>query len=145
MYCPARFNRGGNQAQTIGTDELYCRQVCFFNFKETPSREEHKTCFSVLTTIELNLMAEFTKSCEQRSPYNDPRSLTSVGWWSYGTTSVPYNHQPGQWILSMSVTILHSTIILRSRYRTILSSASAGRTFMSQILAHSSQLLSQSP
>ncbi len=33
------------------------------NFKGTPSREEHKTGFSVLTTIQLNLPLEFTKFC----------------------------------------------------------------------------------
>jgi hypothetical protein len=39
------------------------------NFKGTPSREEHKIGFSVLTTIELNLPVEFTKFCKRRAPY----------------------------------------------------------------------------
>ncbi len=112
--------RGRNQAQTTRTDEQFCRQVCFFNFKETPSREEHKTGFSVLT-IGLNLLAEFTKSCKRRAPYNDLRNPPHTG----STTHVPYNHQLAQiswdsWILSMYGTILHRTIILRSRYRTVL-------------------------
>jgi hypothetical protein len=53
----------------IRIDKLDCRQVCFLNFKGTPSREEHKTGFSVLTTIELNLLVEFTRFCKRRPPY----------------------------------------------------------------------------
>jgi hypothetical protein len=64
-----RFNRGRNQAQTIRIDKLHCRQVFYLNFKGTPSREEHKIGFSVLTTIELNLPVEFTKFCKRRTPY----------------------------------------------------------------------------
>jgi hypothetical protein len=110
---------------------IYCRQVCFLNFKGTPSREEHKTGFSVLTTNELNLLAEFTKSCKRRPPYNELRNLASPGWWSYGPTPVTYNHQLVQisrdsWILSMYGTTLHRTIILQSRSRTVLSSAGPG-------------------
>ncbi len=33
------------------------------------SREEHKTGFSILTTIELNLLVEFTKFCKRQPPY----------------------------------------------------------------------------
>jgi hypothetical protein len=66
---------GQNKAQMIHIDVLYCRQVCFLNFKGTPSREEHKTGFSVLRTFELNLLAEFAKSCKVRPPYNDLRNL----------------------------------------------------------------------
>ncbi len=103
----------------------------FFNFKGTPSWEKHKTGFSVLTTIELNLLVEFTKSCKLRPPYNDIRNLAHTGWWSYGTTPVPYNHQPAQisrdsWFLSMYGMILHRTIILWSSYHTVLSSAGTG-------------------
>jgi hypothetical protein len=39
-------------------------KFAFMNFKETSSQEGHKTGFSALTTIELNLLAEFTKSCK---------------------------------------------------------------------------------
>ncbi len=35
--------------------DLYKGFASFFNFKETPSQEKHKTSFGVLTTIELNL------------------------------------------------------------------------------------------
>jgi hypothetical protein len=68
-----------NQAQTIRHDELYCHKLCFLNFKGIPSREEPKTSFSVLTTIELNLLVEFTKLGTRRVPYNDLRNLASAG------------------------------------------------------------------
>ncbi len=67
--CPARFNRGRNQVQTIRIDEIYCCQVCFVSFKGTPSPEEHKTVVSVLTTIELNLPVEFTKFRKRQPLY----------------------------------------------------------------------------
>ena len=51
------------------TDELYDRFASVFIFKETPSREKHKTSFGVLTTIELNLQVELTKSCKWRAAY----------------------------------------------------------------------------
>jgi hypothetical protein len=41
--------------------------------------EGHKTGFSILTTIELNLQAEFTKSCKRRPSYNDLRNLAPTG------------------------------------------------------------------
>jgi hypothetical protein len=63
----------------IRIDELKCRQVCFLNFNGTPSREEQKTGFSVFTTIELNLLAEVTKSCKQWSPYDDLRNVAPTG------------------------------------------------------------------
>jgi hypothetical protein len=40
------------------TDELYDRFTSVFLFKETPSRQKHKTSFGVLTTIEMNLQVE---------------------------------------------------------------------------------------
>jgi hypothetical protein len=40
------------------------------NFKGTPSQEEHKTGFTFFTTTELNLLADFTKSCN-----NDLRTM----------------------------------------------------------------------
>jgi hypothetical protein len=52
------------------TDELYDRFASVFLFKETPSREKHKTSFGVLTTIELNLQVELTKSCKRRAAYS---------------------------------------------------------------------------
>jgi hypothetical protein len=51
------------------TDELYDRFASVFIIKETPSGEKHKTSFGVLTTIELNLQVELTKSCKQRAAY----------------------------------------------------------------------------
>ncbi len=48
------------------TDELYDRFASVFIFKDTPSREKYKTSFGVLTTIELNLQVELTKSCKRR-------------------------------------------------------------------------------
>ncbi len=52
------------------TDELYDRFASVFIFKETPSREKHKTSFGVLTTIELNLQVELTKSCKRRAAHS---------------------------------------------------------------------------
>jgi hypothetical protein len=40
------------QAQTIGIEKLCYRQCMLLYFKGTPSREESKTGFSVLTTFE---------------------------------------------------------------------------------------------
>ncbi len=55
------------------TDELYDRFASVFIFKETPSREKHKTSFGVLTTIELNLQVELT------NPANDGlRTFNSI-------------------------------------------------------------------
>ncbi len=51
------------------TDELYDRFAFVFLFKETPSGEKHKTSFGVLTTIELNLQVELTKSCKRRAAH----------------------------------------------------------------------------
>jgi hypothetical protein len=51
------------------TEELYDRFASVFIFKETPSREKHKTSFGILTTIELNLQVELTKSCKRRAAY----------------------------------------------------------------------------
>ncbi len=48
------------------TDELYDRFTYVFIFKET---HHEKTSFSVLTTIELNLQVELTKSCKRRAAY----------------------------------------------------------------------------
>ncbi len=79
---------------------------------------------------------QLNRACwmSSQNPANELRNLASAGWWSYGTTPVPYNHQLAQisrdsWILSLYGTILHRTIILRSRYSTVLSSAGAGRIF----------------
>jgi hypothetical protein len=60
---------GQKWAQTMHTDEQYDRFASIFIFKETPSREKHKTSFGVLTTIELNLQVELTKSCKRRAAY----------------------------------------------------------------------------
>ncbi len=42
---------GRNWYQSIHFDKLVCRKVFFFGPKGTPSREEHKTISSVLTTF----------------------------------------------------------------------------------------------
>jgi hypothetical protein len=42
---------GGEWYQSISFNKLSCRQVSFFGPKGTPSREEHKTPGSVLTTF----------------------------------------------------------------------------------------------
>ncbi len=47
-----RTKRGLNHTQTIHTDKVANRQVSFFNFKGTPSREEDETSFSIFTTFE---------------------------------------------------------------------------------------------
>ncbi len=51
--------------QSVLINFMYYRKDFFFIFKGSPSRKERKTCFSVLTTIELNLPVEFT------NPAND--------------------------------------------------------------------------
>ncbi len=56
-------------AQTMRTDEIYDRFAFVFIFKETPSREKHKTSFGVLTTIELNLQVELNKNFKRRAAY----------------------------------------------------------------------------
>jgi hypothetical protein len=60
---------GRKWAQTMRTDELYDRFPSVFIFKETPLREKHKTSSGLLTTIELNLQVELTKSCKQWAVY----------------------------------------------------------------------------
>jgi hypothetical protein len=42
---------GGEWYQSIHFDKLSCRQVSVFGPKGTPSREEHETPSSVLTTF----------------------------------------------------------------------------------------------
>jgi hypothetical protein len=44
------------------SEELYNRFASFLNFKETQSREKHKTRFGSFRTIDLNLWVELTKS-----------------------------------------------------------------------------------
>jgi hypothetical protein len=51
------------------SDKLFFQKYLLFSIKCTPSRKEHKTSFSILTTTELNLPAEFTKSCKWQAPY----------------------------------------------------------------------------
>jgi hypothetical protein len=58
---------GQKWAQKMRTDKLYDCFASVFIFKETPSREKHKTSFGVLTTIKLNLQVELTKSCKRRA------------------------------------------------------------------------------
>jgi hypothetical protein len=58
--------QGGSK---MGSNEPYDRFASFFIFKETPSQEKHKTSFDVLTTIELNLQVELTKSSKRWAAY----------------------------------------------------------------------------
>ncbi len=51
---------------TIVTEKLYYRKDLFLKLKGTPSHEEQKTGFSVFTTIEINLLIEFTNSGNDR-------------------------------------------------------------------------------
>ncbi len=57
----------------MGSNDAYLQTIyrfaAVFIFKETPSREKHKTSFGVLTTTELNLQVELTKSCKRRAVY----------------------------------------------------------------------------
>ena len=46
---------GGEWYQSINFYKLSCRQVSFFGPKGTPSREEHNTSVSVLTTFSVAL------------------------------------------------------------------------------------------
>jgi hypothetical protein len=46
-------------------EKLFYRKDLFSKFKGSSSREEHKTDFSVLPTIELNLQVELTKKILQ--------------------------------------------------------------------------------
>jgi hypothetical protein len=59
--------------------KLSCRKYLLFQNKGIPSRKKHKTGFSVLTTIELNLPDELTKSCKQRAPDNELSNLAPAG------------------------------------------------------------------
>ncbi len=62
------FKRCLERAQTIRTDKIYSRFALFlFHCKETPSRENHKTGFNVLTTIELNLSVKLTRSRKRQT------------------------------------------------------------------------------
>ncbi len=56
--CPARCNRGQEKPNKIRVVKLYCLKDFFSKFKGLPSQEEHKTNFSVLTTIELQMTSE---------------------------------------------------------------------------------------
>jgi hypothetical protein len=58
--CPARCNLSRDWALKIGTEKLNYREDFFMKFKGTLSREEHKTGISCFTTIEMNLLVEFT-------------------------------------------------------------------------------------
>jgi hypothetical protein len=57
------------QESRLGSKSLCCKTILparfLFEFKGTPSRKEHKTGFSVVITIDLNLLIKFT------NPAND--------------------------------------------------------------------------
>jgi hypothetical protein len=59
---------GGEWYQSIHFDKLVCRKVFFFGPKETPSREEHKTSGSVLTTFSVALTNWCRKIWQNVSP-----------------------------------------------------------------------------
>jgi hypothetical protein len=44
----------------IGLKKIDTKTLFLAKLSRTPSREEHKTGFSVLTTIEMNFLGEFT-------------------------------------------------------------------------------------
>ena len=64
---------GGEWYQSINFNKLSCRQVSFFGPKGTPSREEHKTSGSVLTTFTGALIIgveKSSKTCPRRRIQN---------------------------------------------------------------------------
>jgi hypothetical protein len=60
---------GGEWYQSIHFNKLSCRQVIFFGPKGTPSREEHKTSGSVITTFIGALTNWCRKIWQNVSPY----------------------------------------------------------------------------
>jgi hypothetical protein len=59
---------GGEWYQSIHFYKLVCRQVFFFGSKGTPSREEHKTSDSVITTFSVALTNWCRKIRQNVSP-----------------------------------------------------------------------------
>ncbi len=55
MYCPANSKRDWYAAKIIRASKLDPARFSFFNFKETPSQEEHKPIFSGLTICKMAL------------------------------------------------------------------------------------------
>jgi hypothetical protein len=112
----------------IRIDELYCRQVCLLNFKGTPSREEHKIGFSVLTTIELNLPVEFIKFCKRRAPYIEFKETMNhqLRAKSYELKALSYEPQHISKLQVTSYELLNTSYELRAKICDMQKHACAG-------------------
>ena len=77
---------GGEWYQSINFNKLSCRQVSFFGPKGTPSREEHKTSGSVLTTFTGALTNWCGKIRQNVSPQEHSKYQGSQRRCSYGIT-----------------------------------------------------------
>ena len=75
---------GRNWYQSIHFDKLSCRQVSFLGPKGTPSREEHKTSGSVLTTFSGALTNWCRKIRQNVSPQEHSKYQGSQRRCSYG-------------------------------------------------------------
>ena len=80
---------GGEWYQSINFNKLSCRQVSFFGPKGTPSREEHKTSGSVLTTFTGALTNCCRKIRQNVSPQEHSKYQGSQRRCSYG---IPLQH-----------------------------------------------------
>ena len=77
---------GRNWYQSIHFDKLSCWQVSVFGPKGTPSREEHKTSGSVITTFSGALTNWCRKIWQNVSPYEHSKYQGSQRRCSYGIT-----------------------------------------------------------
>ncbi len=77
---------GRNWYQSIHFDKLSCRQVSVFGPKGTPSREEHKTLSSILTTVIGALTYQCRKIRQNVSPQEHSKYQGSQRRCSYGIT-----------------------------------------------------------
>jgi hypothetical protein len=69
-YCPTTGNRGRKWYQSIDNFKMPGWPFPFFNFKGTPSREEHKTVPSVFTTFESASTGQLGLLQSSVSPYS---------------------------------------------------------------------------
>ncbi len=75
---------GGEWYQSINFNKLSCRQLSFFSLKGTPSREEHKTSGSGLTTFTGALTNWCRKIWQNVSPQKHSKYQGSQRRCSYG-------------------------------------------------------------
>ncbi len=75
---------GGEWYQSINLNKLSCRQMSIFGPKGTPSREEHKTLSSVLTTFIGALTNQCRKIRQNVSPQEHSKYQGSQRRCSYG-------------------------------------------------------------